>query len=226
MRPKTHALMLCLLASATACGPRPQSSPPAPTPTPQTSQQPAATSAPVPKSATCALLSDADIREVQGEEPTDAQGSEHLVGGLVMSQCFYRLPTFGKSVSLEVVRAPSDAQTRGLVKDYWRQKFRRGAGESVGRERGRREREEESRRENANGQVSEGGHHGREREEETHTRRVAGLGGEAYWSGGEHGGTLSVLKKDAVIGVSVGGAEEAEGIRKAKALAEKVLKHF
>jgi hypothetical protein len=220
MRPKTLALLLCLLTSATACGPRPRSTPTPPTPTPQTSQQPAA-AVPVPKSATCALLSDSDLREVQGEGPTDAQGSEHLAGGLVTSQCFYRLPTFSKSVSLEVVRAPSDAQSTGLVRDYWRQKFQRGAGESGER----REREEESKRENANGQASEGGHHEREREEETHTRRVAGVGDAAYWSGGEHGGTLSVLKKDAVIGVSVGGPED-EAEKKAEALAEKVLKHF
>lgn len=225
MRTKTHALLLCLLTFAPGCGPRPRSTPTPTTPTPQTSQQPAAAGAPVPKSATCALLSDADLREVQGEEPTDAQGSEHLADGLVMSQCFYRLPTFGKSVSLEVVRAPSDAQSTGLVRDYWRRKFRRGADESGERER--REREEESKRENANRQVSEGGYHEREREEGTRTRRVAGVGDEAYWSGDERGGTLSVLKKDAVIGVSVGGPEEeSEGIRKARALAEKVLRHF
>lgn len=222
MRPKTFALVLCLLTCAPACGPRTSNAP-----TPQTSPPPAAASAPVPKSATCALLSDPDLREVQGEWPTDAQGSEHFADGLVMSQCFYRLPTFSKSVSLEVVRAPSDAQSPGLVRDYWRQKFQRGAGAGGERERERREREEELRRANANGQTREGGYHEREREEETHTRRVAGLGDAAYWSGGEQGGTLSVLKGDAVVGVSVGGPEdEAERIRKAKALAEKVLKHF
>jgi hypothetical protein len=158
---------------------------------------------PVPKSATCALLSGADIREVQGEEPTDAQGSEHLSGGLRMSQCFYRLPTFNQSVSIEVVRASADAQ--GPVKDYWRQKFHGDA------------------------QVREGGHTEREREgeEETRTRRVAGIGDEAYWSGGDEGGALYVLKKESVISVSVGGPEDEAGkIRKAKALVQRILKHF
>jgi hypothetical protein len=232
MRLKTHALLLCLLSFAPACGPHasraPTSpTPTSPTPTPQASQPTAAATLPIPKSATCALLSGADIREVQGEEPTDAQGSEHLSGGLRMSQCFYRLPTFNQSVSIEVVRASADAQ--GPVKDYWRQKFHGDEGESLERERERREREEELKRESANGQVREGGHTEREREgeEETRTRRVAGIGDEAYWSGGEQSGALYVLKKDSVISVSVGGPEDEAGkIRKAKALMKKVLKHF
>jgi hypothetical protein len=226
MRPLKPALLLCLLLCAVACAPRGGDTRPT-QPTPQASQPPAASVASaVPKSATCALLSDADVREVQGEEPTDAQGSEHLAVGLRMSQCFYRLPTFGKSFSIEVVRADASAPTPGSVRDYWRQKFQAEAGE--GRER-EREREEELKRENANGQVREGGYHEREREgeEEARTWRVAGLGDGAYWSGNEEGGALSVLKKDAVISVSVGGQEsEGERIKKAKALVQKILKHF
>ena len=68
---------------------------------------------------------------MQGEEPADAQGSEHLAGGLVMSQCFYRLPTFGKSFSIEVVRADAGAPTQGSVGVYWRQKFQRGADQMI-----------------------------------------------------------------------------------------------
>lgn len=238
MRLTKLALLLGLLACATACGPRESNAPTAQTPTPQASQPPADTTSAAPKSATCALLSRADIKEVQGEEPSDAQGSEHLVGGLRMSQCFYRLPTFNKSISLEVVSTRADAQAPASVKDYWRQKFQgdaveRGAREREQREHERerraREREEELKRENANGQVREGGHPEREREgsEETHTRRVSGVGDEAYWSGSGEGDALYVLKKGTVISVSVGGTEdESEKIRRAKALAAKVLKHF
>lgn len=227
MRTSKPALGLCLLLCASACAQRGGDTR-LPQPTPQSSQTPAANAvAAAPKSATCALLSGADIREVQGEEPTDAQGSEHFAGGLVMSQCFYRLPTFNKSVSLEVVRASSDAQTHGSVRDYWRRRFRAEAGQESEREA--REREEEFRRENANGQVREGGHPERESEgkEEARTRRVAGVGDEAYWSGGVENDVLSVLRKETVISVSVGGAaDEAEKLRRAKALVQKVLKHF
>jgi hypothetical protein len=229
VRLTTLALLLCALLFAPGCGPRGDTRPAQP-PAPQASRPPAAgATGAVPKSATCALLSGADIREVQGEEATDAQGSEHVAGGLVMSQCFYRLPTFSKSVSLEVVRAGPASQATDAVKEYWRQKFQSGEGEGRERERGRREREEESEREKASGQVREGGHTEREREgeEETSARRVSGVGDEAYWAGGEQGGALFVLKKDTVISVSVGGTEdEAERIGKAKALVQKVLKHF
>lgn len=231
MRLKTLALLLCPLLFAPACGARGGGTLPAQTPTPSVSQTPAAnmTDA-VPKSVTCALLSGADIRGVQGEEVEDAQGSEHLAGGLVISQCFYRLPTFNKSVSLEVVRAGTEAPPNA-VKEYWRQKFRRDADEERGRERERREREREKEleQEKANGQVREGGHHEREREgeEETRTERVAGIADEAYWSGGERSGALFVLRKDTVISVSIGDAEEqAARIKKARALVQKVLKHF
>jgi hypothetical protein len=223
MRPVKPTLLLCLLLSAPACGPRGGDTQTAQPPAPQATQPRAAgTTGAVPKSATCALLSGADIREVQGEEPTDAQGSEHLAGGLRMSQCFYRLPTFSKSVSLEVVRAGPAPQAADAVKEYWRQKFQGGAGE--GRER---EREKKLEREKASGQVREGGHAEREGEEETSARRVSGVGDEAYWSGGEQGGALFVLKKETVISVSVGGTEdEAEKMKEAKALVQRVLKHF
>ena len=230
MRPVKPTLLLCLLLSAPACGPRGGDTQTAQPPTPQATQpRDAVTTGAVPKSATCALLSGADIREVQGEEPTDAQGSEHLAGGLRMSQCFYRLPTFGKSVSLEVVRAGPASQATDAVKEYWRQKFQSGAGEGRELERGRREREREKEleREKASGQVREGGHAEREGEGEASARRVSGVGDEAYWSGGEQVGALFVLKKDTVISVSVGGTEdEAEKMKEAKALVQRVLKHF
>src|SRR5438270_760396 len=140
MRPTILALLLCPLLFAPACDVRRGDTQTAPPPTQQASQTPAAnTTDAVPKSVTCALLSGADIREVQGEEVADAQGSEHLAGGLRMSQCFYRLTTFGKSFSVEVVRADAGAQTQGSVKEYWRRKFQ-GGGEGRERERGRRER--------------------------------------------------------------------------------------
>jgi hypothetical protein len=187
----------------------------------------------VPKSVTCALLSAEEIREVRGEEPSDAQGSEHLSGGLVMSQCFFRLPTFGKSINLEVVRAAPDSHAHA-VKDFWRARFGREAVEEHERERERKEkdergREEELEREKARGQVREGGHADERGEEgeESRPQRVAGLGDEAYWTGGQAAAVLSLLKGDTVIQIGVGGPEDDDAkLKTAKALALKVLKHF
>jgi hypothetical protein len=229
MRPKLLALLLSpLLITTLACGPKSNgtNTQAAETPTPQ------ASSTPPPQSATCRLLSGADIQEVQGEAPQDAQGSEHLAGGLSMSQCFFRLPTFSKSVNLEVIRPAPDSSAAAL-KDFWRQRFARDSIEGREHERERkeereREHERELKREKETGQTREGGHP-KEREEggeeESKPQRVAGLGDEAYWSGNQITSALSVLRKDTVIRISVGGPEdEATKIKKAKALAQKVLK--
>jgi hypothetical protein len=228
MRPLTLTLLLCLLVGAPACDPyvNEQNTPPRPTPS--------ATPAPVaqvPQSRTCTLLTSEELKEVQGEAPTDSQGSEHAAGALSMSQCFYRLPTFNKSVSLEVVRAAPGAEA-GALKEYWRKQFHPEAVEA--RERARelkeereRSREEELERERAAGQTREGGHEKEEKEDEEDSRpqRVNGLGEEAYLAGNERTSTLYVLKGDAVLRLSVSGTEaRPDKLKKAAALAAKALK--
>jgi len=230
MRTKTLTALACTLLLATlACAQKRGAAADAqPSPTPR---QPAATPTP---SATCRMLSAADIRESQGEEPADAQGSEHRLEGVAASQCFYRLPTFEKSVGLEVVRAEPGAPA-GAVRDYWRKRFGPEALRERERERERREeserkRERELERERKSGQVREGGHREEkeEGEEEGGTpRRVSGVGDEAFWDGGEKNAALYVLKKYAVVRVSVGvPGEPDEKIKKASGLARKVLKQL
>lgn len=225
MRPKTLTAPLCLLllacaACATKGGAGAQATP---TPAPTAAVTP-------PPSVTCRMLSAEDVREVQGEAPRDTQGSEHLVGGLSMSQCFYRLPTFSKSVNVELVRA-AEGSSPEAVREFWRQRFNPGAVESRERERERkeeaeREHERELKRERERGQVREGGHGEKEEREEEESKplRVSGVGDEAYWSGNQITAALSVLRKDTVVRVSIGGPDpQDEKIKKAKALALKLL---
>jgi hypothetical protein len=233
MRRKSLGVMLGLLLTACpACATKGVVSDAQATPTPAAQPQPSPT--PPPQSATCRMLSAEDLREAQGEAPVDAQGSEHLAGGLSMSQCFYRLPTFSKSVNVEVIR-PAEGSTAEALKQFWRRQFHPDAVEARERERERaeereREREQELKRERESGQVREGGHREKEREAEAEAsrpRRVEGLGEEAYWSGNPITAALSVLKKDAVVRISVGGPEgEEERIKKASALARKLLKQL
>jgi hypothetical protein len=230
MRPKTLTLLLsplllvCLACASNGGGtantqsaatPAPQASPPSP-----------------PQSATCLLLSGADIQEVQGEVPQDAQGSEHLAGELSMSQCFFRLPTFSKSINLEVIR-PAPNSSAAAVKAFWHERFNRDSVAERERERERKEERErehakELKREKEQGQVREGGHpkeREEDEEEESKPQRVTGIGDEAYWTGNQLTAALSVLKKDTVVRISVGGPEDqAVKIKKATALAQKVLK--
>ncbi|HEX7313342.1 MAG TPA: hypothetical protein VF297_05450 [Pyrinomonadaceae bacterium] len=234
MRLTNLMLLLCLLVAALACAGR-EGARSANAPKPAvaaTGDAPAV--AQVPRSKTCALLSAEELKEVQGEAPTEAQGSEHAVGPLSMSQCFYRLPTFNKSVNLEVVRAAQGADA-GALKEYWRKQFHTEAVEARERERElkekrEREREEELKRERAAGKVREGG--GEEEEEEgdeedSRPRRVPGLGEEAYFTGNKENATLSVLKGDAVLRLIVAGSEERPAqLKRAAALAAKALKRL
>ncbi len=234
MRLKTLTLLLCASALALACGAcggeqNANAPSPAATPTPAA----AAVAPALPRSATCQLISDEEFKEVQGEAPSDAQGSEHAAEGLSMSQCFYRVPSFDRSVNLEVVFAGEGAQA-GALKEYWRRRFHPNAIEARELQRQREEelkvaREEQLKREREAGQVREGGRRKKNREEE-HWRpqRVAGVGEEAYWSGNQKMWTLSVLGRQRVVRVTlVGGPDvQAENLKRATELARKVLKRF
>ena len=235
MRLVTLTLLPCLLAPALACGAR-GGAQDAKTPTPApTAQAAAPAAAQLPPSRTCALLTPEELKEVQGEATAEAQGSEHAAGALSMSQCFFRLPTFAKSINLEVVRAAPGADASAL-KEYWRKRFHPEAVEARERERElkeerEREREKELERERAAGQVREGGHKEKEEEgdeeEESRPQRVPGLGDEAYLTGGGRTSTLSVRKGDAVLRLSVSGPEERPArLKKATALAAKALKRL
>ncbi len=229
MRLMNLTLVLCTLISAFACGGAQDAYAPrtAATPTPAASTVVAAP--PLPRSATCVLIPDEEMKAVQGESPTDAQGSEHTAEGVSMSQCFYRLPTFDKSVNLEVV---SGAQ--GALKEYWRKRFHPDAVEAREQlrrraEEARLQREEELKREREAGQVREGGRRKKNREEE-HWRpeRVAGLGDEAYWSGNLKMWTLAVLRRDKVVRVTLAGGPDTrdETLKKATGLAQSALKRL
>ncbi|MET0645327.1 MAG: hypothetical protein ABW208_01820 [Pyrinomonadaceae bacterium] len=228
-------LLLCALAFALSCGARggEERSANAPKPAVAAVDAPAPAAAQIPQSKTCALISAEDFKEVQGEAPAAAQGSEHAAGPLSMSQCFFRLPTFDKSVNLEVVRAAAGADA-GALKDYWRKRFRPEAVEARAQERelkaeAERQREEELKREREAGQVREGGRRQkRNREsEDWRPQPVPGLGEEAYLTGNDTNTTLFVLKGDAVLRLTLGGTEtRADKLKKAAALAGKVLKRL
>jgi hypothetical protein len=231
MRSKTLTPLLCaLLLACIACARKEETgtNTPPPQPTPDATQ---ATEQPTP-SDTCRLLNASDLRALQGEELLDAQGSEHLTGSLTTSQCFYRLPTFNKSINLEITR-PANGSTADALKAFWRQRFTPEAFEARERVRERKEgderkRDDELKRARASGQITEGGHSEKEKGEgESRPRRVAGIGDEAYWSESEGNGALSVLGKGAVVRISLGGSEDqAAMMTKATVLARRVLKQL
>lgn len=84
----------------------------------------------------CTLLTPADFKDVQGEEPLESKASDQPDGSLILHQCFFRLADFSKSVSIS-------AGTVGRA--YWERMFAERAGseeeehEREGRGNARRE---------------------------------------------------------------------------------------
>jgi hypothetical protein len=145
----------------------------------------------------CALLTKEEIQAVQGEPFKDIKPSQKTGGGLVVSQCYFELPTTVNSLVLTVTRKAEGGNDPG---QSWQDMFHR--------EGGSRKKEE-----------------GEEKDREP--KKIDGLGEEAFWTGNRVGGALFVLKGNCYFRISVGGAgDQALKIEKSKALAESVLKRL
>ena len=150
----------------------------------------------------CELLTAADVTAVQGQPFTDAKLTEASVGGLALSQCFFQLADFTKSVSVELIRDDAKAEGDGAG-EFWRD-----LEEKNGEDEGERE--------------SEG-----EKEKEGAGLPVHGLGHEALWSGTKISGALYVRTSGAVLRISVGGpGSEADKRAKAQKLAVRALQRL
>ena len=137
-----------------------------------------------------------------------------------MSQCFYTAEEFSKSVSLAVTQADASSSPKRSVKDYWSATFGRFEGEEKEKEKEKESEADKEKKESLREQARGRG----EEEERTPPMKIDGIGEGAYWTGNRVGGALYVLKKDAFIRISVGGADTQEAkIDKSKALAQKAL---
>jgi len=180
-------------------------------------------------SGACALLSLSDIQTVQGEAVSDSQGSSHSDGAFVTTQCFYRLPTFSKSVSLEVMRPAAGGEPARAVAEFWERRFHRSP---EAKSEAEIEREQERAREQR--EVKGKGERERDRGEEEKEEAkgvqptpVAGIGDEAFWAGNQINSSLYVRGSNVIIRLSIGGPDEQSvKINKAKTLVEQVLKRL
>ena len=180
----------------------------------------------------CALLSGSDIQVVQGEAVSDSQGSRHSNGGLITSQCFYRLPTFSKSVNLEIMRPAAGGESARAVAEFWERRFHQP---HEGKSEAEIEREQERARAGNRKQQPETdakGERERDRGEEEEAKGaqptpVAGIGDEAFWTGNQINSSLYVRGSNVIIRLSIGGPDEQSvKINKAKTLVEQVLKRL
>ena len=156
----------------------------------------------LPVASACDTLSRETVGQVQGEAVVDIKGSQATSGDISISQCFYKLPTFSKSVNLEVTQGSRDA-----IDAFWNKRFRdRGMSE---------EQEEELEREKKEGKTAP-----ETDQKQGNPQAVAGLGDEAFWTASQINGALFVRRGNAVYRINLGGAEDsASKLEKATALA-------
>jgi len=146
----------------------------------------------------CRLLTDAELRAVQGHAAAEKIPSEQPAGSFRFTQCFYRTPELSSSVSVALGIPLTDSKRSG-PRDYWQAQFKR-------EERDEREESDEKKQE---------------------PRRVGGLGDEAFWVGDPVTGALYVLRGEVFLRVSVGGSpNQAQKIKRATTLAIYALKRL
>ena len=146
----------------------------------------------------CRLLTDAEVRAVQGLAPAQKIPSEQPAGSFRFTQCFYRTPELSSSVSVALGIPLTDSKRSG-PRDYWERQFKREE---------REEREESD-------------------EKKEGPRRLAGLGDEAFWVGDPVTGALYVLRGEVFLRVSVGGPrDQSQKIKHARTLAIYALKRL
>lgn len=142
----------------------------------------------------CAMLSDEEVRAVQGQRPAEKVRSEQQSGLFRLVQCFYRTPDSTSSVSVALAVPAASDNKRSGPREYWRQRFH-GLPEAT-----------------PVGKTKEP------------PLPQDGLGEEAFWVGDPVDGAIYVLEGPLFLRLSPGGQSEGKLKReRARALAGHVL---
>ena len=149
----------------------------------------------------CTLLSGDEIAAIQGEPVIAMKGSVPERSAHDVSQCFYTMSTFSKSVSLEVTRRGPAGRSGSGPREQWRRFFHPSPAE---------------------------GDAGPEKAEESEAAvPIAGLGDEAFWTGDGFVGALYVLKGESYLRISIGGGKDSSTrLERSKRLAAVALKRL
>ena len=146
----------------------------------------------------CSLLTSEEIQAVQGEPLKERKPGVSSRGKLSTSQCFFELPTFSNSISLQVLERGTGTEASD-PKQVWNEMFYKEPPPPVGEGARRKEPPE----------------------------RIEGIGDEAFWAGNEKIGAFYVLQGSCYIRLSVGGGgDKPTKIKKLRDLAQLVLKRL
>jgi hypothetical protein len=164
----------------------------------------------------CELITKEEVTAVVGSTIKETQSSEKSEGGLRISHCLYSADEFSKSVSLSLRQTDPSSADKTSPKDFWKHTF--GVYETDGKSR---EREgDREKRESLLEQRSD-------EQESIPPMKIKEVGDQAYWVGDRVGGALFVMKRDVIVRVSVGGADNQETkVEKSKMLIRKALQRL
>jgi hypothetical protein len=155
----------------------------------------------------CQMLTQRDIARVQGESFKSVKLTESNENGLRVSQCFYVLPSFTNSISVDVMRGKTAA--------FWRSHFANA----------REEKDDDEDRDRTVAMKTAPPSREAEEEHENSARKVRGIGDAAVWSGNRVAGALYILKGDTILRISVGGGgSQEQKIERSKKLAARALR--
>jgi hypothetical protein len=194
-KPLLWLACLSLLVAVGACGPNPET-------VRSTLVEP------------CEMLSSDDIQGVQGEAFTSSKPDKRKNGPFLVSNCFYTLPTYSKSVSVELMRPVVSGDPAASI-DFWDKRFHNADAEAD---------EEEAERAEASKNSPAASRDAEEEKQHARPQPVSGLGDEAFWAGSQISGSLYIRRNSDIIRISIGGPDDQSvKIEKAKSLAERVL---
>jgi hypothetical protein len=154
----------------------------------------------------CALITAAEVEAIQGSPIKEAKNSERSTGDFRFSQCFYTAAEFSSSVSLAVTQTDAANPGKQSARGFWKETFGRYS----------KPEEKPDKKDEKPGREDD--------KEAAPPKKVEGIGEEAFWTSTRVGGVLYVLKNDAYLRISVGGADSDDNrLKKCRALAEKAL---
>ena len=147
----------------------------------------------------CALLTPEEVTAVLGAPVQDAKQSGKPGNDVAVSQCYFALPNNADSINLIVTQRADGASAGDRdPRKMWQSIFLEEKPPKVGRD-------------------------GKEKPRPV-PQRIAGIGDDAFWTGGRFGGTLNVLKGGTMVQISVGGSgDESAKLEKLKELARLIV---
>ena len=141
----------------------------------------------------CALIADDEIVSVQKDQIRRKTNSSKISGALLISQCFYEMNDYPKSISFQITQPSANASPKADIEEIWEKQYKREPEADNDREE---EPEAEKNKKDSG-------------KKETKSSRfvVPNVGDEALHVGNRISESLYVLKGHNILRIGIGGTD-------------------